>query len=206
MKNLGLLFIALFSILVISCNSCKHEKQNVLNVEKCTAEAHAYMNSIAADKEYRWLETCIDFKYWIDDYDSTNYATAVGNVFEIMEIDSIGNLKDCHVYLIIHELNHEMTVDIKQGVWVGDNPLYIDSIPICLGEAYERMMKSNCVKPHSRHCVLRKEVGPIDTTAQYVFGNQKCQAYVNVVTGDVSNHNPCFPYKYELTAGRVDSL
>lgn len=54
-------------------------------------------------------------------------------------------------------------------------------------------MASNFPKPHSRNCVLRREIGPIpDVNPQYIFGNTKSQLYVDAVTGSVTNHTPAF--------------
>ena len=70
-------------------------------------------------------------------------------------------------------------------------------------QAYEKMMNANCPKPHSRHCVLRREVGPIaDINPQYIFGNDQMQVYVDAMTGEVRTNNPVFPedFKPELGA------
>lgn len=65
-------------------------------------------------------------------------------------------------------------------------------INISYKEAYEKMMEANYPKPHSKHCVLRKEVGPYDCNPQYIFGNIEAQIYVDAVTGAVSDQSPAF--------------
>ena len=67
-----------------------------------------------------------------------------------------------------------------------------EPIKITFAEALEKLNQVNFPKPHSRYCVLRKEVGPKDANVQYIFGNSKAQLYVDAVTGEVTDLNPVF--------------
>lgn len=59
-------------------------------------------------------------------------------------------------------------------------------------QAYERLMATNYVKPHSRHCVTREMVGEVPCNPKYIFGNLEAQICVDVVTGDVTDTHPAF--------------
>ena len=53
-------------------------------------------------------------------------------------------------------------------------------------------MEVNLPKPHSKHVVLRKQIGPKACNPQWIFGNITSQIYVDAVTGEVNSKNPAF--------------
>lgn len=65
-------------------------------------------------------------------------------------------------------------------------------IKLTYKDAFDRVMATNCPKPHSQHVVLRKELGPKVANPQYIFGNSSAQLYVDAVTGEVRDTNPVF--------------
>lgn len=65
-------------------------------------------------------------------------------------------------------------------------------ISLTFKEAYQKIMEINFPKPHSKQCVLRKPLGPIDCHPQYIFGNIRSQLYVDAITGGVTDKNPAF--------------
>ena len=76
-----------------------------------------------------------------------------------------------------------------------------EAIKVSFKEAYNKIMATNYPKPHSRHVVLRKEIGPQDANPQYIFGNSQAQIYVDAVTGDVTDKNPAFPADLKMPLG-----
>ena len=74
-------------------------------------------------------------------------------------------------------------------------------IPMEGGCALERINQVNAPKPHSRYCVLRKEIAPNDINPQYIFGNSRAQLYVDAVTGTVCTENPAFAGGFGLPLG-----
>ena len=94
--------------------------------------------------------------------------------------------------MTVHTLDTS-TIEVKEGFWVEDYPLNNEAVCISFEEAFTKLMEANCPKPHSRHCVLRKEIGPVDANPQYIFGNSRAQIYVDATTGEVSTINPVFP-------------
>ena len=183
-----------------SCSSCESKKKweeskkespikiaGKLNVENAISSDREYMY-LHYRSDYRWFETSILMKDFIDS-DKEMEIESLSNVFQVVTPKSGGY--DPHVIFSSHTSE---TVSIKEelGFWIEDFPLNEEEIRITFTEAYNRMMEANLPKPHSRHCVLRKEIGPKDANPQYIFGNSRAQVYVDAVTGDVSDKNPCF--------------
>ena len=193
---LGVLAIACMLIGFASCDPKAKkrgsgndvEKVSSIDVSRVTATDLEYMFANYGEG-YRWYEECVLLRDYLDgDCDGT--VAGVSNVFQVVEKD--GSNYDTFVVLCAHASNGENSVEVKQGFWVEDFVLDHASIVLTFEQAYERLMESNYPKPHSRHCVLRKEVGPKPANPQYIFGNQQAQLYVDAVTGSVTDRNPVF--------------
>ena len=192
---------------VTSCNSCK---KNETNVEAKVDTTLVVENIISTDREamtlqydsaYRWYETCITVKDFFDS-DSVGEPVVMGvsNIFQyIVEKDS--TCADIQVVLYTH-VKDTCVVEARPGFWVGDMILNNEEIKLTFVDAYNKMMQANCVKPHSRQCVLRKELGPtLGVNPQYIFGNVQRQVYVDAVTGKVTDKNPVFPKTFKMPLG-----
>lgn len=195
-KFVFILMLAIVSLLT-SCEEKKNKEQQNFNEPK--VESLIVENTISVDREfmflnyggdYRWFETCILMKDFMDE-ETDGDVEAVTSIFQIVKkVDS--SCYDTHVIMTVHTLDTS-TIEVKEGFWVEDYLLNDEAICISFEEAFAKLMESNCPKPHSKHCVLRKEIGPVDANPQYIFGNNKCQVYVDATTGDVSTINPVFP-------------
>lgn len=208
MKKL-LLFALLCAMFmgVTSCNSCK---KNETNVEAKVDTTLVVENIISTDREamtlqydsaYRWYETCITVKDFFDS-DSVGEPVVMGvsNIFQyVVEKDS--TCADVQVVLYTH-VKDTCVVEARPGFWVGDMILNNEEIKLTFVDAYNKMMQANCIKPHSRQCVLRKELGPtLGVNPQYIFGNVQRQVYVDAVTGAVTDKNPVFPKTFKMPLG-----
>lgn len=189
MKKIILFLMASVLLLgAVSCTSCNQEKQKMETVvEKTIQSDRTYMcdNYGCAN---RWYETTVQLNEYLDE-DCTGTVYGVTNVFQVAE--EIGDGYDTRVVMITHSAE-AMQVKEVHGFWVEDYPLDASDVKITYRQAYERLMAANFKKPHSRNCVLRKEVGPVECNAQYIFGNTHAQLYVDAVTGEVSDINPAF--------------
>lgn len=203
-KFLGIVMMAV-CMLFASCNSCSKKADPVSNdtviemvkgvdVDYITGCDISWMGMHYPDVEWRWLECCVDMKDFIDEADTCE-VLAVANIFSYIEIiDSVKGTFKPYVILRAHTADTSV-IEIREGLWVGDDPMgeYIP-MNIDFPHAWVRMMEANCVKPHSKHCVLRKEVGPVGGLDPiYIFGNPSAQVYVMSNNGDVTTHNPVFP-------------
>ena len=182
------LLILLCSVLLMSCKKHVDVKEVAkLNVENTISTDRQYMYLNYGD-DYRWYETCVLLKNFLDE-DCDGTIEEISSVFQVVtQIDSTSF--DTQVIMTNHTLDGSQT-DVKEGFWVEDYPINNDSI-ISFKEAFDKLMATNCVKPHSRHCVLRKEVGRYDANPQYIFGNTKAQVYIDAVNGNVNEKNPAF--------------
>lgn len=194
--------IALFSLMFAftACNSCKKDAKQAeadvvvvdtaaLNVENVTGTDKQYMfTNYGAD--YRWFETQITMKDFLDE-ETDGTIESITNVFQVVEQVSPTSA-DVFVILAAHTAD-STAYDVKHGFWMEDQVLNNETIKVTFKQAFNKLMATNLPKPHSRHCVLRKEVAPVDANPQYIFGNTQATVYVDAVTGEVSDKNPAFP-------------
>lgn len=195
-----LFILALCGLFALS--ACDRKK-NVQPVEPQadTTEVVAALNvehAIATDKEemyaqynkdYRWFETSVVYKDFLDE-ETTGEVEEILNVFQTVEKIS----ETCYdVYVV--QFNYTADGRVTQVIhsfWIEDSPLRDGDVNITFDEAFQKLMEANLPKPHSRHCVLRKEVGSKEANAQYVFGNTMETVYVDAVTGEVRDYDPAF--------------
>ena len=195
MKVKLIVITLLLSLLAVSCKKKKAEN-NIpakLNVENVTNSNRQEMFT-KFGKDYKWFECCVVLKDYLDsECDGT--VEGISNVFQVVEEDETG--ADVHVFLYTTTPD-TTSIDEKHGFWVEDMPLNDEQIKITFAQAFEKINEVNYVKPHSRHAVLRKEVGPIDANPQWIFGNSHSQLYVDAVTGKVTDKNPVFPADFKM--------
>ena len=123
----------------------------------------------------------------------------INNVFQVVDIAEDQKSADVHVVMFNH-VGEKTETTVIHSFWMEDYPLNDEAIKVTFEQAFDKMMKANIVKPHSRKCTLRKEVGPKDANPQWIFGNSRAQVYVDAVTGDVSAINPAFGQAIKLGA------
>lgn len=157
----------------------------VLNVEQLVAADREYM-FLNYGGDYRWYETTILMKDFLDE-ETTGEIESVESLFQVMtDVDSTS--ANVNVIYFTHTLEND-TIIIEDGFWVGDAPLNDMKINLTYEDAFNRAMETNCVKPNSKYCVLRRFIG--DTTAVYIFGNDyKGLLFVNAETSDVRCEAP----------------
>jgi hypothetical protein len=101
-------------------------------------------------------------------------------------------MKDKPIFKLTHKNIGKITIEEIEGFWVEDMTMNDEIISVTHQEAFRLANESNYPKPHSKNCVLRKEVGPIEANPQYIFGNLESQLYVDALTGDVADESPSF--------------
>lgn len=205
-KFLWMFVVVLMAVTMSSCNSCKKEKDNKSEDVKTPLIVENVYNTdrqqmfTTYGKNYNWFECCILLKDYMDSEECDGSVVGISNVFQVVtEIDSTS----ADVHVILYSTTEEVKeIDEKHGLWVGDFPLNDYTFNVTYMQAYEKMMNANCPKPHSRHCVLRRELGPMpNVNPQYIFGNDKMQVYVDAMTGEVRTKNPAYPEDFEPELG-----
>lgn len=183
---------------ITSCNSLKSKNEDkavgdvdtTLVVENLISTDREAM-TLNFNKDYRWYETCIvNQEYFDGEKADKPIVTGVSNIFQYL-VNATEKSADVQVVMYTHVKDSTVT-EIKSGFWVGDEPMNDKQIKLTYVEAYNKMMATNMPKPHSRQCVLRKELGPKDCNPQYIFGNVRAQIYVDAVTGNVTDKNPAY--------------
>lgn len=166
-----------------SCNSCKREKQtNETMVEKTIKTDYAYMT--ATYEDFVWYEAQIVTDEWLDESNTVTVAS-VTNVFQYIEDGQP------HVLMLNHH-DGKCDTSLYNDIWIEDCAMEPKDVTVTFNDAYESMMKSNYVKPHSKNCTLRKELGLYDCNPQYIFGNIDTQLYVDATTSEVRDISPAF--------------
>ena len=191
----------LIFVMIVGCLfSCHKKKNNVPTVKELNAK-----EIISADRDtmfsqhgddYRWYETYVVLDNFLDEENEGKIGEVI-NVFQTVVNRADGY--DTQVYKIQHFKNDSTVMDSVKGFWVEDFPLNIKDIKVPFDSAFNLVMQANLPKPHSRYCVLRKEIGPNVINPQYIFGNNKAQIYVDATTGKVTDKNPAFPENTKLS-------
>lgn len=194
------LFMLLAIVAGVTFADCDGKKKNTVPAESAGKAALVVENLVSADreyiflhetKEYRYYETTVKLADWLDADGQDGTVESVTNTFYYVEMDEGGKSGNGKAVFAEHTADYSDYV-VKYGIWVGDKDLSDQGVILTFREAFERMMTADYVKPHSRYCVLRKELGSADANPQYVFGNIEAQLYVDAVTGDVSDRNPAY--------------
>ena len=206
MKKFILGVAAALLVCAASCTSCE-KKSDVKNDTVSVSGDMVVENVVNTDKQYmftnygkgyRWFETCVVLKDYLDSEGCDGTINSVSSVFQVVE--EHGQSADVHVVMMTHG-GDSTQIDVQRGFWVEDYPMNDETIKITFKEAFEKVMATNATKPHSRQAVLRKEVGAVDCNPQYIFGNTRAQLYVDAVTGDVRTSNPAFPEGFKMPLG-----
>ena len=187
-----LAFLMTFALLlgVSSCTSCNKEvKQMETMVEQVVQSDRQYMCDHSGCG-YIYYETQIVLNEWLDDENCTGTVASIKNVFQIVEGEDTAFSP--RVYLFKHT-DTSFMVQVVEDFWIEDYDMAKDDITVTYRQAYKNLMKANCIKPHTKDCVLRKMVGPYDCNPQYIFGDafDEC-VFVDAVNGRVSVNNPAF--------------
>lgn len=188
----------LIFMMIMGCLfSCHRKKQSIPVVKEINVEEVISMdNKSMLDKygdNYRWYESCIVLDNFLDE-ENEGTVNEIVNVFQTVISKDEGF--DTQVYKIQHFKDGTVVSDSVKGFWVEDFPL--EEIKVPFDSAFNLVMQVNLPKPHSRYCVLRKEIGPNAINPQYIFGNSKVQIYVDAITGKVTDKNPAFPKAFKM--------
>ena len=187
MKILTFILIVFIAVVIASC--CCHRKAEPFSVESVTRADEKYMSDEYKNSTIKWYETQITLKNYLDG-DYPMEIESVETVFQaIVPADSTSY--DTYVVRTAHQPDGSEERVTSHDFWIEDAELVGPFLSF--ETAYNKLTEANCPKPHSKYCVLRKELGPINTNAQYIFGNSEQQVYVDAVTGNVSLHNPVYP-------------
>lgn len=189
MKILTFILIVFIAVIIGGC--CCRKKSKPFSVENVTTADEMYMSSAYKNGTVKWYETQISLKNYLDG-DYPMEIESVETVFQAT-VPTDSTSYDTYVVRTAHQPDGSGERVTSHDFWIEDAELV--GLFLSFETAYNKLMEANCPKPHSKKCVLRKELGPngANTNAQYIFGNSEQQVYVDAVTGKVSLHNPVYP-------------
>lgn len=198
------LFLAAAAAMLIF-SACEKEKkdESVVTSETTAVAATAGLiveNTISTDKQYMFNKYGKDYRFFesqivLKDYlnkENDGTIETITNVFQVVDMAEDQKSADVFVVMITHKASGETVYDVKTGFWIEDEVLNDEAITVKFTQAYANLMATNFPKPYSKHVVLRKEVGPKEANAQFIFGNTQLCYFVDAVTGAVSDKNPAF--------------
>ena len=196
-KVFSILMVSLAMMIGLTSCKCTSEQepvepaveQGALVVENVISTDRQAM-FLAHDGNYRWYETGVQLKNWLDE-ENDGAIEMVVNVFQVVEQCSETTF-DTFVYKFQHFADGTVNEEEIHGFWVEDYPLNEEEITVTFADAFEKVMAANLPKPHTRQVVLRKQVGAVDANPQWIFGNLRSQIYVDAVTCEVRDTNPSF--------------
>jgi hypothetical protein len=135
--------------------------------------------------DYEWFETTVNYKDFLDE-ETDGSVVSVASVFQtVTQVDSTSY----RVYTFTHE-NGKVKVEEAEGPWLEDCVLNDVEINLTFEDAFNKLMEADIVKPHSKVCVLRKPIGPVEVNPQYIFGNAQMAVFVDAVNGNVTDIDP----------------
>lgn len=179
--------------------SCYGEKEVVSIVDKTIQKDKAVMVEKADTCDYLWFEVVVKLSTTLDKATTdTLPAVEMRNVYEtVVEMTDSVTGQTGYAYTSF-DFRHNFvekidTMFIVEEPWLEDiNMKAQEDSLISFQKAYEIVMKSNVVKPHSVNVVLRNAVGPKIAHPHFIFGNAKGSIYVDAITGELKTEDPWF--------------
>lgn len=172
---------------MIGCVHYSKPATTSISFEDCVKSDLEWMDK-RYGSNYRWYECGIKMKSYLDE-DNDGAIEDLTNVFMIRS-DS-GKSYDTNV-ILLHHGKEGFGIYNLESKWVEEDvPMYREQINVIYKES---LIKAKSVKliPHTKHVVLRKQLGPINENPQYIYGNNHGLLFVDATTGYVSHESPAF--------------
>jgi hypothetical protein len=190
MKKLIFFMMAVFAICVTSCH--KGEKSDPVGAGSASQlildSLATHVDSINSD--YLYFETSFELTNTVDSLDSFSVST-IQSIYQV--VDTTTSTPTVFVANYSFDSAAVSWKVLEGAFWTEDVDLRSKDVKLSPEDAFEVLLKSNVVKPHSRFMVLRCPLGPVACEAQYIFGNTDSGiVYVNAKTGKVTTTDPAF--------------
>lgn len=205
MKKVFYFLIGFAMLGMVSCTSCKHEKEPVFNgydVESVMAADQQVMADLCGDSVY-FYECQAHYMYDLDSVEGENQVIWVRTVFQVKDTsyqffhfadsNEISNLID---YFSTFTNPYVFTIDTNEAdytialmvndYWLEDQPMNLNVVKYTLKDAYDILMAADCIKPHSNFVVMRQPITapPFPMHPYYIFGNMIDCLGIDSHTGD----------------------
>lgn len=177
-------------IMVIAIGCAHYDSSKSLKpvlFEDCIKQDLAYMDKYYGSN-YRWYESSALLKTYLDE-GSDGEIEDMMNVFMVRS--DPGNSYDTNILMIHHDVTGTGYFHLKSK-WVEED-VFIE--PYLVRYTFkDSLVKAQSVKPmlHTKHVVLRKQLGPNNSNPQYIYGNNHGLLFIDADTGTISHDSPAF--------------
>ena len=191
MEKIAIVMAAIVALLFCSCSLSKSNftttvSLRVLIPEDLNKSDHDYMKRHYGD-EYRWHGCYILYYNYLDE-GGGGAIEEVTNIFQVRSDEK--NSHDVNMIIKKHTLDGD-TTDIIKSLWVEEDvPMFLSDIKVTHREATIAARKEGNL--HTKHLVLRKQLGPNATNPVYIFGNNQGLIFVDAKTGRLTHDSPAF--------------
>ena len=194
MEKYAIIFAAIMCIVFCACSFNKKDETpfttevslRVLIPEDLNKSDHDYMKKYYGE-EYRWHGCYILYHNYLDE----GGGGAIDEVTNIFQVRSdTDKSHDVNMVIKKHTLDGDNT-DIIKSLWVEEDvPMFLSDIKVTHREATISARKEGNL--HTKHLVLRKQLGPNATNPVYIFGNNQGLIFVDAKTGRLTHDSPAF--------------
>lgn len=205
MKKVFYFLIGFAMLGMVSCTSCKQEKEPVFNgydVESVMAADQQVMADLCGDSVY-FYECQAHYMYNLDSVDGENQVIWIRTVFQVKDtsyqffhfadsneisnlIDYFSTFTNPYVFNIdTNEVDYTIALMVND-FWMEDQPMNLDTVKYTLKDAYNILMAAECIKPISNFVVMRQPITepPYPIHPYYIFGSMiDCMA-IDSYTGE----------------------
>ena len=183
----AILFNLFLMCTLIGCIHYEDKTPQPISFDDCMRRDLAWMDQHYGN-DYRWYECGILMKSYLDE-DNDGSIADLTNVFMIRS--DPGKSYDTNVVLLHHGKGGFGIFNLESK-WVEEDVfMKKDQINVIFKES---LIKAKSTKPllHTKHVVLRKQLGPNDANPQYIYGNNHGLLFIDATTGYISHDSPAF--------------
>lgn len=181
------LFIAMCVLALVHTSCVTTVSLRILVPEDLIASDQQYMKKHYST-DYRWYESsAVLFNY----LDSENCGGTIVELTNIFMIRSDKDSYDTNIIMFKHTLEGD-EIQILPSHWVEEDVFIIPEKVRTTFKKATLQAKNASPKLHTKHVVLRKQLGPRDTNPQYIFGNNHGLVFVDASSGYMRYDSPAF--------------
>lgn len=189
MKKMFVSFLAGIAMSVFSSGCIHYETTTakVVSFDDCMRKDNDWMSQRYGN-DYRWYGCGMLLKDYLDE-ECDGTLVDLTNVFMVRS--DPGKSFDTNIIMLHHDSRGMGVYELKSR-WVEEDVfMKKDQINVIFKESF---IKAKSVRPalHTKHVVLRKQLGPNNANPQYIYGNNHGLLFVDATTGYVAHDSPAF--------------
>lgn len=178
---------ALIACAAVGCVHYEDTPKKIVSFDDCMRQDNDWM-SHRYGNDYRWYGCGMLLKDYLDE-DCDGTLVDLTNVFMVRS--DPGKSYDTNIIMLHHDSRGMGVYELKSR-WVEED-VFIkkELVNVTLKES---LIKAKSVKPvlHTKHVVLRKQLGPNDTNPQFIYGNNHGLVFIDARTCQAATDSPAF--------------